>query len=90
MLLNCLQKRYDEFMRLIRLWKHLHLLKRGGIGMMPGGVADALVGSCAVDCPACPHELPPILIDGEQGLDRDDETVNSRSADGGGEMGGGR
>lgn len=45
-------------MRLIRLWKHLHLLKRGGIGMLPGGVGAADLGSCAVQCPACPRELP--------------------------------
>ncbi len=53
------QKRYEEFMRAIRLWKHLHLLKRGGIGMLPGGIGAAAVGSCAVECPACPRELPP-------------------------------
>ncbi|KLO03894.1 hypothetical protein SCHPADRAFT_990181, partial [Schizopora paradoxa] len=50
--------RYDEFMRMIRIWKHLMLLKRGGIGMLPGGVDSASRGSCAVECPACPRELP--------------------------------
>lgn len=47
-------------MRLIRLWKHLHLLKRGGIGMLQGGAGAAALGSCAVECPACPRELPPM------------------------------
>ncbi len=45
-------------MRMIRLWKHLHLLKRGAIGMLPGGVNAAQLGSCAVDCPACPRDFP--------------------------------
>ena len=45
-------------MRAIRLWKHLFLLKRGGIGLLPGGVSDAEQGSCAIVCPACPRELP--------------------------------
>lgn len=52
-------------MRLVRLWKHLHLLKRGGIGMLPGGVRDADLGSCAVQCPACPREIPLIADDDE-------------------------
>ncbi|KLO10990.1 hypothetical protein SCHPADRAFT_831771 [Schizopora paradoxa] len=52
------KKRYDEFMRMIRVWKHLMLLKRGGIGMLPGDVNSASRGSCAVECPACPRELP--------------------------------
>ena len=45
-------------MRLIRLWKHLFLLKRGGVCMLPGGVNAAPRGSCALDCPACPREVP--------------------------------
>ncbi|KLO04227.1 hypothetical protein SCHPADRAFT_808133, partial [Schizopora paradoxa] len=48
------KKRYDELMRAIRLWKHLFLLKRGGIGLLAGGVCDARPGSCTVECPACP------------------------------------
>lgn len=45
-------------MRMIRLWKHLHLLKRSGVGMLPGGVHAAAPGSCVVECPACPRDLP--------------------------------
>lgn len=41
-------------MRIVRLWKHLHLLKRGGIGLLSEGVNSAEQGSCAVECPACP------------------------------------
>lgn len=42
-------------MRLLRAWKHLLLLKRGGIGMLEGGIVVATPGSCAIECPACPH-----------------------------------
>lgn len=42
-------------MRVARLWRHLKLLKRGGIGLLERGVDDAKLGSCAVACPACPH-----------------------------------
>lgn len=42
-------------MRVARLWRHLKLLKRAGIGHDPAGVAAAKDGSCAVECPACPH-----------------------------------
>ncbi len=47
-------------MRMIRLWKHLTLLKRGGIGMNPGGVDAACKGSCVVECPACPRDVPSV------------------------------
>ena len=50
-----LQKRYEEFMRVCRLWRHLKLLKRAGIGLSVGGVDSAHPGSCALECPACPH-----------------------------------
>ena len=48
-------------MRVLRSWKHHILLKRGGIGMLPGGISSAADGSCAVECPACPHNLPPLV-----------------------------
>lgn len=47
-------------MRVCRLWRHLKLLKRAGVCLSPEGVDGALPGSCAVDCPACPHpEIAP-------------------------------
>ncbi len=49
-------------MRVIRLWKHLFLLKRGAIGVFPGGVNVAGRGSCAVDCPACPRNFPDLAV----------------------------
>lgn len=52
---NFTQDRYPELMRLIRQWRHLKMLKRFGRGHDPGGVATTQPGSCAVQCPACPH-----------------------------------
>ncbi|EIW81309.1 hypothetical protein CONPUDRAFT_55437, partial [Coniophora puteana RWD-64-598 SS2] len=46
--------RYDQFLRMVREWRHLKLLKRSGIG--PDAPLDDLPeGSCAVTCPACPQ-----------------------------------
>ncbi|KAH8106480.1 hypothetical protein DFH11DRAFT_1549960 [Phellopilus nigrolimitatus] len=47
--------RYDEFMKTCRFWRHMKMLKRAGVAHLPGGVASAPLGSCAVECPACPH-----------------------------------
>ena len=40
---------------MIRIWRHLHLLKRGGRGHSPGGAAGTAPGELAVLCPACPY-----------------------------------
>ncbi|KAH8103711.1 hypothetical protein DFH11DRAFT_1768670 [Phellopilus nigrolimitatus] len=60
-------RRYEEFMRVCRLWRHLKLLKRAGVALDPGGVASAKPGSCAIECPACPHPIknPRPLSDNE-------------------------
>ncbi|KAH8105040.1 hypothetical protein DFH11DRAFT_1518992 [Phellopilus nigrolimitatus] len=50
-------RRYEEFMRVCRLWRHLKMLKRAGVALNPGGVASAKAGSCAIECPACPHPI---------------------------------
>lgn len=52
-------------MRIVRLWRHLKLLKRAGTGMLVGGIASAQRGSCAVECPACPqvNTIDPNLSD---------------------------
>lgn len=50
-----LQDRYLAFLQMIRQWRHLKLLKRGGRGNVPDGTIDVPLGSCAVECPACPH-----------------------------------
>ncbi|KZT04662.1 uncharacterized protein LAESUDRAFT_657482, partial [Laetiporus sulphureus 93-53] len=47
--------RYPELMRMMRQWRHLKMLKRFGRGHDPSGVSGTTPGSCAVECPACPH-----------------------------------
>ncbi|EIW79765.1 hypothetical protein CONPUDRAFT_34829, partial [Coniophora puteana RWD-64-598 SS2] len=47
--------RYDQFLRMMREWRHLKMLKRSGVGheeTMPEDLPD---GTCAVICPACPQ-----------------------------------
>ncbi|KAF7970361.1 hypothetical protein HWV62_24272 [Athelia sp. TMB] len=49
--------RYAAFMRMVREWRHIKLLKRAGRGHVPEGPgpSSAAQGDCAVICPACPH-----------------------------------
>ncbi len=49
------QDRYVSFLHMIRQWRHLKMLKRGGRGNVPNGATDVPQGSCAVECPACPQ-----------------------------------
>ncbi|KAJ7053250.1 hypothetical protein C8F01DRAFT_1260914 [Mycena amicta] len=54
--------RYREFLRMVRQFRHLLLLKRAGRGHAPGGVAATRPGELALRCPACPRpevNLPP-------------------------------
>ncbi|OBZ74523.1 hypothetical protein A0H81_05787 [Grifola frondosa] len=54
--------RYPSFMRMVREWRHLKMLKRAGRGLDPGGVSATQPGGCAVLCTACPHpgvNIPP-------------------------------
>ncbi|KAF8069134.1 hypothetical protein FPV67DRAFT_1415501 [Lyophyllum atratum] len=54
--------RLDEFMRMVRQWRNLKMLKRSGIGNEPDGINATKPGQCAVLCPACPQpgiNLPP-------------------------------
>lgn len=47
---------------MVRMWRHLHLLKRGGRAHDPTGAQGTAPGELAVLCPACPHpniNLPP-------------------------------
>ncbi|KAF7972344.1 hypothetical protein HWV62_18114 [Athelia sp. TMB] len=57
-----LPDRYEEFLRMIRQWRNLKMLKRAGRGHDPEGIASTAEGQCAVLCPACPQpgkNLPP-------------------------------
>ncbi|KAG9217985.1 hypothetical protein CCMSSC00406_0009805 [Pleurotus cornucopiae] len=47
--------RYNIFMRIVRQWHHIRMLKRSGRGHALDGVAGTSEGECAVLCPACPH-----------------------------------
>ena len=49
------KSRYAEFLRMVRLWRHLHLLKRGGRAHDQTGVKGTSPGELAVLCPACPY-----------------------------------
>lgn len=70
-------------MRVSRLWRHLKLLKRAGIGLEPEGVASAQPGSCAIRCPACPDPIvaprPPAVCDPGIGEDIKDKSYVSTS-----------
>jgi hypothetical protein len=39
----------------MRIWWHLHMLKRAGRGQDPFGTSGTQEGELAVECPACPH-----------------------------------
>ena len=52
---SCSQYRDHEFARVMRLWRHLKMLKRAGRGQDPSGVEGTQEGELAIECPACPH-----------------------------------
>ncbi|KAH7918603.1 hypothetical protein BV22DRAFT_1024324 [Leucogyrophana mollusca] len=47
--------RYEAFMRMVREWRDLKMLKRAGRGHDPAGVDATQSGECAILCPACPQ-----------------------------------
>ncbi|KAI6142305.1 hypothetical protein EDD17DRAFT_1711602 [Pisolithus thermaeus] len=47
--------RYESFIRSVREWRHLKMLKWSGRGHDPAGIVNTSSGECAVLCPACPH-----------------------------------
>ncbi|KAG0698806.1 hypothetical protein DFH29DRAFT_983758 [Suillus ampliporus] len=47
--------RYEAFLRIIREWRHLKMLKRAGQGYDPNGMKNTKSGECAVLCLACPQ-----------------------------------
>ncbi|KIJ58413.1 hypothetical protein HYDPIDRAFT_81314, partial [Hydnomerulius pinastri MD-312] len=48
-------ERYEAFLRMVREWRDLKMLKRSGRGHDPAGIEKTSDGACAVLCPACPH-----------------------------------
>ncbi|KAH7920330.1 hypothetical protein BV22DRAFT_1133151 [Leucogyrophana mollusca] len=53
--LTPLRDRYQAFMRMVREWRHLKMLKRSARGHDPDGVQATKAGECTVVCPACPQ-----------------------------------
>ncbi|KAG2336247.1 hypothetical protein BDR05DRAFT_978823 [Suillus weaverae] len=53
--LHARKDRYEAFLRMVREWRHLKMLKRAGCGHDPTGVEGTREGECAVLCPACPQ-----------------------------------
>ena len=49
------QYRYDDFLIVMRLWRHLTMLKRAGRCHSPTGASGTCEGELVVQCPACPH-----------------------------------
>lgn len=47
------KSRYKALMRIVLQWRHLKLLKRGGRGNEPTGVAGTAQGELAIMCPSC-------------------------------------
>ncbi|KAG5223526.1 CxC2 domain-containing protein [Salix suchowensis] len=47
--------RYEALLRMMREWRHLLLLKRGGRCNDPAGPSGTAPGELALKCPACPH-----------------------------------
>ncbi|KAL0574972.1 hypothetical protein V5O48_006988 [Marasmius crinis-equi] len=53
--LGLVKDRYDSFVRVVRQWRFLKLLKRAGVGNVEDPDLDVLdPGSLAIRCPACP------------------------------------
>ncbi|KAI0054472.1 hypothetical protein BV25DRAFT_1817015, partial [Artomyces pyxidatus] len=47
--------RLSSFMNIIRQYRHIQMVKRGGRGHALEGISGARPGECAVLCPACPQ-----------------------------------
>ncbi|KAI0042927.1 hypothetical protein FA95DRAFT_1575419 [Auriscalpium vulgare] len=53
--LNSPSSRYRQLALVVRQWRFLKMLKRGGRGHDPAGVDATSPGALAVECPACPR-----------------------------------
>jgi hypothetical protein len=52
---DVIQDRYKHFLRMMRQWRHLHLLKWAGRGFYAEGANGTKSGELALQCPACPQ-----------------------------------
>jgi hypothetical protein len=55
MTLEHLKDQYEAFLRMVREWRHLKMMKLSGRGHDPKGIDETAAGECAVLCPACPQ-----------------------------------
>ena len=55
MLLTLTQDRLAQFMVVVREWRHVKMLKRGGRAHESSGVGGTAQGELAVKCRSCPH-----------------------------------
>ncbi|KAI0047219.1 hypothetical protein FA95DRAFT_1465725, partial [Auriscalpium vulgare] len=53
--LNSPKTRYRQLALVVRQWRFLKMLKRGGRGHDPAGVDATQPGALAIECPACPR-----------------------------------
>ncbi|KAL0569488.1 hypothetical protein V5O48_012485 [Marasmius crinis-equi] len=49
------KSRYRALQRMLVQWRHLKMLKRGGKGHEPNGIANTKEGDLAILCPSCPR-----------------------------------
>ncbi|KAF7305332.1 CxC2 domain-containing protein [Mycena chlorophos] len=64
--------RYPAFLRIMREWRHLHLLKRRGrLGHEGSKAADTNIGELALRCPVCPRPGVNLPDDWEHALPED-------------------
>ncbi|KAG1724932.1 uncharacterized protein EDB91DRAFT_1331171 [Suillus paluster] len=54
---------YESFLRMIREWCHLKMLKCSGRGHEASGIDGTAEGECAILCPACPHPGKNLPVD---------------------------
>ncbi|KAG2101391.1 uncharacterized protein F5147DRAFT_747022 [Suillus discolor] len=47
--------KYKEFMRMVRQFRHIKLMKQAGRGNVTGGIYKTEPGALAIKCPACPQ-----------------------------------
>ncbi|KAG2125464.1 hypothetical protein DEU56DRAFT_873093 [Suillus clintonianus] len=64
--LVAIRDRYSAFMRMVRQWRNLKQLSRGGRGHDPAGVNATAEGELAVLCPACPQPGKNLPLDWEK------------------------
>lgn len=50
-----IQERLKPFLRMVREWRHMKMLKRRGRGHSTDDIEDTAKGELSVRCPACPR-----------------------------------